>query len=315
MRIATFAILALTTLCQAEERGANAPKTPTFTANTQVVNLAVSVTNTDGTRYIEDLHMGDFSVYEDGAPQSLDPGLFGKDILPISLVILMDCSDSMLAAFPLAQRAAAGFIRTMRPQDEARVVAFASSSQVIQEFTDDPALLEQAAASLVVRGNTRLYDTLYAHLRTLSSRFPRQERRRIMVLLTDGEDIGSLSSDDDALEAARASGVAVYAIWLPHDTDNPTRREAARKGFWFLRQLASKTGGTVTALKTPDSLSVAYATLTQELRMQYHIGYQPRPAERPRTWRTVSVFVKRDDVMVRHRAGYYAPTAPKPLLP
>ncbi|MCC6404829.1 MAG: VWA domain-containing protein [Candidatus Yanofskybacteria bacterium] len=315
MRIAMFAVLAFASLCQAEERTTGTPKTPTFAADSHIVNIAVSVTNVAGTRYIEDLRMGDFSVYEDGTPQNIDPVLFGKDILPISLVILMDCSDSMRTAFPLAQKAAAGFIQTMRPQDEARVVAFASSGQVIQEFTDDPSLLERATASLTVRGNTRLYDTLYEHLRTLTNRFPQQERRRIIVLLTDGEDIGSLSSDDDVLEAARTSGVAVYSIWLPHDVENPTRREQARKGFWFLRQLASKTGGTVTALKAPDGLPSAYAALTQELRTQYHLGYQPRLAERPRTWRTVSVFVKRDDVVVRHRAGYYAPTAPKPLLP
>ncbi|MCC6934547.1 MAG: VWA domain-containing protein [Candidatus Yanofskybacteria bacterium] len=308
----TVVLFVVSALCRAEER--TSPM-PTFSTNAQVVNLTVSVTDATGTHYLEDLGMRDFSVYEDGAPQELDPVLFGKDTLPISLVMLVDCSDSMREAFPLAQRAAVGFMKTLRPQDEARVVAFAKRSQIVQDFADDPALLERSAASLTVEGNTHLYDTLYQQLRALGSRFPNQERRRVALLLTDGEDIGSLSSDDDVLEAARASGIAVYAIWLPHDAEAPLRREEARKGFWFLQQLATRTGGTLTSLRAPEALPEACAAISRELRTQYHLGYHPRPAERPRTWRTVSVFVKRNDAVARHRAGYYAPTAPKPLLP
>src|SRR6266545_3525153 len=110
------------------------PRPPTFEVGIEVINLNVSVTDPRN-RYVTDLKQKDFGVFEDGVRQELT--LFSHENLPISLVLMMDCSASMDEKLRVAQDAAVGFVKTLAPKDLAQVVQFNDRRTVLQDFTSD----------------------------------------------------------------------------------------------------------------------------------------------------------------------------------
>jgi Ca-activated chloride channel homolog len=298
-----FAASLLTTAQQPTPAGQ-----PSFRSAIDVVSMNVTVTDST-TRYVTDLEEKDFEVFEDGVKQDLV--LFNRSNLPVALSLLIDTSSSMEDRMTIAQDAAIGFVRKLRPTDLGEVIGFDSRAEVLQKFTNNPAELEHAIRKTVAGGSTSMNNALYISLKGLKKVPVRQEeeiRRQAIVLLSDGEDTSSLVTFDDVLDLARRSETAVYAIGLMEDAING-QSKGFREATYALRQLATDTGGR--AFFPPDikSLASVYGQIYDELSSQYTIGYTSKNSRRDGAWRRIVVRVTRPNLTARTKQGYFAPTA------
>ncbi len=303
--------LALALLCLPVTLPAQAPsprprRPPTFEVGIDVININVSVT--DGrSRYISELAQRDFSIFEDGVRQDLS--LFTHEDLPISMVLMVDGSASMDEKIRTAQEAAVRFVKTLRAEDLAQVLQFNDRTIVQQEFTADQAALEAAIRRTEAGGPTALHNALYVALKDLAREKKAGElRRRAVVLLSDGEDTASLVGDEQVMELARKTEIAVYAISLQGKRVPERGRMAFSQATHFLTALSRETGGQV---YFPDSLSEldsVYSRIAEELRTQYNLGYVSSNRKKDGKWRRIVVRIpSRDDVTIRHKIGYYGP--------
>jgi Ca-activated chloride channel family protein len=282
------------------------PRPPTFGAEIEVINLNISVT--DGrSRYVTDLKEDDFAVFEDGVRQELS--LFTHENLPISMVVMVDSSASMDEKLPTAKAAATRFVKTLREHDLAQVVQFNDRATVLQEFTPDHTALEAAIDGLQAAGPTALHNALYVALKELGKQTRTRElRRRAIVLLSDGEDTASLVSDDQVLELARSTEIAIYSISLRPDRVQDRNRLSFSQAAHLLTALSRETGGQVHFPNSLSELDSVYDRIAEELRTQYSIGYVSSNQRRDGKWRRIVVRTpEREDLQVRHKIGYYAP--------
>jgi VWFA-related protein len=282
------------------------PRPPTFEVGIEVINLNVSVTDARN-RYVTDLAQKDFGVFEDGVRQELT--LFSHENLPISLVLMMDCSASMDEKLRVAQDAAVGFVKTLAPQDLAQVVQFNDRRTVLQDFTSDQGLLEDAIRRTEASGPTALHNALYVSLKELDKqKSGRELRRRAIVLLSDGEDTASLVSDDQVMELARKTEIAIYSISLRPGRSQDRNRLAFSQAAHLLTTLSQETGGQVHFPNSISELDTVYARVAEELRTQYTLGYVSSNKRRDGKWRRIVVRIpEREELQIRHKIGYYAP--------
>jgi Ca-activated chloride channel family protein len=278
-----------------------------FRGGVELVSL--SVTATEGTRYITDLDEKEFEIYEDGARQSIT--FFSRVQQPVALAILLDTSASMEERLPVAQQAAIGFIRRMSRDDIMQVIDFDSQVRVLQAFTGDVAALEAAIRQTAVNGSTSLYNAIYISLKELKKAralSAEEIRRQAIVVLSDGDDTSSLVEYDEVLDLAKRSETAIYAIGLRQGPSPGARREFKEAEF-VLNQLARDTGGRAFFPTSAHDLPKIYEQISQELASQYTIAYSSRNNQRNGAWRRIVVRVTRPGVAARTRQGYYGPTA------
>lgn len=288
---------------QAPPRPGGTPRPPVFEVEIDVINLTVSITDVDG-RYTTGLGQGDFAVYEDGVRQELS--LFTAERLPISLCLMVDCSASMDEKLKAAQQAAVRFIGTLQAVDTAQVVQFNDRRTVLQDYTGDPQALEKAVGSLQAWGPTALRNALYVSLKELGRMRDRELRRRAIVLLSDGEDTASLVSDEQLIELAKRTEVAIYSISL-RERGQDRRGQAFSQAAYLLSTLSRDTGGQVHFPNGISELDAVYGRIAEELRSQYSLGYVSSNKRRDGKWRRIVVRVpSRDDVVIRSKLGYFA---------
>jgi len=301
---AAFVLVPFLAAAQAPPRPT--PRPPTFEVGIEVINLNVSITDARN-RYVSDLLEKHFAVFEDGVRQELT--LFSHENLPISLVLMVDCSASMDEKLKVAQDAAVGFVKTLTAQDLAQVVQFNDRRTVLQDFTSDQALLEEAIRRTEASGPTALHNALYVSLKELDKQKSGQQlRRRAIVLLSDGEDTASLVSDDQVMELARKTEIAIYSISLRPGRSQDRNRLAFSQATHLLTALSQETGGQVHFPNSLSELDTVYARVAEELRTQYTLGYVSSNKRRDGKWRRIVVRVpERDDLQIRHKIGYYAP--------
>jgi len=269
----------------------------------EVVNLDLAVTDARD-RPVINLTGSDLAVYEDGIPQELC--IFTQERLPLSLTILIDGSSSMQPRIAVAQAAALRLIGTLGPADEAQVAQFTRRLTVLQDFTSDRGRLEAAVGRVAVEGETSLYSALYISIKGLvAGRRPGEDRRRAIVVLTDGEDTSSIVTEEQLLDLGRRSEVAVYAIGL-RSAATPL---ASTLPVFFLRTLARETGGRAWFPRALGELDGVYGRIGEELRTLYGVGYVSGNPRRDGKWRAIAVRVLRANLLVRHRPGYYGPAA------
>ena len=179
---------------------------------------------------------------------------------------------------------------------------------VLQGFTNDVELLEQAIGQTSAGGSTALYNALYISLKELK-RAPvstEEVRREAIVVLSDGEDTSSLVTFEEVLELAKRSETAIYTIGLK--ADDRRRRSGFIEADFVLRQLAQETGGRSFFPKRVEDLPAIYEQISDELSSQYTLGYTSSNPLRNGQWRRIIVRVDRDAVTARTKQGYYAPT-------
>jgi Ca-activated chloride channel family protein len=281
---------------------------PTFGTGIEIINLSLSVTDVQS-NYVTDLGQKDFAVFEDGIRQDLS--LFTHENLPISMVVMIDCSQSMDEKLAAAQSAAIRFVKTLRPQDLAQVVQFNDRTTTLQGFTNDHGALEAAIRKTEASSSTALHNALYIALKDLMKDKKAAElRRRAVVLLSDGEDTSSLVSDDQVLELARKSEINIYAISLRKNALKDRSRQAFSQAEYLITALTRDTGGRAYFPTSLSELDSVYDRIAEELRTLYSVGYVSSNPRRDGKWRRIVVRVQdREGMTIRHKLGYYAPAS------
>jgi Ca-activated chloride channel family protein len=279
-----------------------------FRAGVDLVSLAVTVTDGDN-HYVSDLAANDFSVYEDGVKQ--DVTFFDHSNAPIALALLLDTSASMEDELTTAQEAAIGFARRLRHQDLAELVDFDTHVQVLQDFTSDPGLLEQAIRKTTAEGSTSLYNAVYMSLQEMKkirATSASDIRRRAIVVMSDGEDTSSLLSFDDVLDLAKRSETALYAIATRSQEDATVNAKGFNEADFVLKQLTQQTGGRVFFPRRIEDLPTVYSQISDELANQYLLGYSSKNSRRDGAWRRIVVRINRPGGLARTKQGYFGPT-------
>ena len=300
--------LALPPLITGQQPAAPAGQ-PSFRSAIDVVSMSVTVID-PANHYVTDLTEKDFEIYEDGVKQQMV--LFNRSNLPVALSLLIDTSSSMEDRMKVAQDAAIGFVRKLRPTDLGEVIGFDSRAEVLQKFTSEVSELEQAIRRTVAGGSTSMNNALYIALKGLK-KIPvlneEEIRRQAIILLSDGEDTSSLVTFDDVLDLARRSETAIYAIGLMQD--QPTgQSKGFREATYALRQLTTDTGGRAFFPAEMKTLASVYGQIYDELSSQYTIGYSSKNPKRDGAWRRLVVRVNRPNMTARTKQGYFAPTTP-----
>lgn len=279
-----------------------------FRVGTDVVSLNITVA--EGEVLVPGLDQSLFAVYEDGVQQDIT--YFSRTPQPIALSLLIDTSTSMEHKLAVAQEAAIGFARRLQPTDAAQIIDFDSRHEILQTFTNDRTLLEQAIRKTQVGGSTSLYNAIYvalSELKRVRAATTDQIRRQAIVVLSDGEDTTSVIAYEDVLEAAKRSEVAVYAVGLR------TKQERERRDYseaeFVLKTLSSETGGRVFFVEDAAQLPAVYQRIADELANQYTIGYSSKNLKKDGAWRAIVVKVSRPNTAARTKRGYFAPTIPK----
>jgi Ca-activated chloride channel family protein len=274
-----------------------------FRVTVDLISLNVTVTDTHN-RFITDLGRNNFSVFEDGIKQ--DISVFSQEDLPIRMVLLMDTSASMEEKIGSAQEAAIRFVGTLKEgEDVAQVVEFGSRARVLQSFTADRDRLAKVIRTTQAGGTTSLYNALYIALKNLARRRT-DIRRQAIVVLSDGEDTSSIVTFDQVMELAKDTDVTIYTISL---RDGSRRRSKYySEAEHVLKKLAEETGGQWFFPNHIQELESVYARISKELKSQYNLGYVSANTKRDGSWRRVVVQTDRENLLVRTKLGYYAPS-------
>lgn len=287
----------------------SAPGLAQFKSGIQMVPLTVTVTDRAG-RYVPGLTAADFTIFEDGRRQTVS--YFAAVDAPVDLALLLDNSSSMHSDFRLAQEAACGLTRQLRPGDRVALSGIASHTFNAQTLTSDLSRVDQAIRSMEPSNDTALYEAVYVLLRGLQRehRTASEVRRRAIVLFSDGLDTASRVEFDYVLDSVRRSDIVVYVILLgrglKNAIDGEESKEALRARF-VMGSLARESGGRMFTPQKASELAAIYDAVAHELRSQYLLGYMPERQDGDGAFRRISVAVHHPDaVQARTRAGYYA---------
>jgi VWFA-related protein len=276
---------------------------PTFSSAVDVVNLNVSVS--DGRdRHVTGLAVGDFKIFEDGVPQEIS--VFTQERLPISLAVLVDSSLSMQPNLPAVKTAAMRLVKALRSEDRAEIIQFNHKFSVLQDFTNDPLLLETALRGIRAEGATGVYNALYLTLKDPRFRRTDELTRQAVVVLSDGEDTSSLVSDEQVLQLAKKGNVTVFSISLRQPRPSMLDSDAPDRATFFLTSLARDTGGRSYFPSGLSQIDGVYDKIADELRTQYALGYVSSNPNRDGKWRKISIATAQGNLMLRHKQGYYA---------
>lgn len=278
---------------------------PVFRTGVDLVTFGVTVVDKDGA-LVTGLTPDDFVIVEDDQPQQIQyfatgleeaAGTADAEIDGRHLGLLLDMSGSMESDLSLARSAAIKFLKLLPEAEDITLVDFDTEVRVTQfPQRDFPRVVERIRMR-VPDGWTALYDALGVYLDGAD----RQGGRTILVMYTDGGDTRSQLSWSDTLTLLRASDVTVYAVGLIEHAG--TARQELRMR---LQQMTETTGGQAFFPDRLDDLDSAYARILDEVRAQYHIGYASTNTTGDGAWREVDIRVKRDDLKVRARKGYFA---------
>lgn len=268
--------------------------------NTDLVVLNVTVTDKSG-QYVPGLRLSDFRIFEDGkevSPQLVSS--FSVHESPFASVVLLDTSGSMESRLSLARSAAIRFLDRLRDEDVAAVYKFDSKVEQVQEFSGGRDLAP-VVYGVRANGMTTLNDAIVDAAKALSAR---PEKRKAIIVLSDGLDTYSKASSEKAVESALAIGATIYAVDMSANEGSSSRNQQNAAA---LKSFAEKSGGRFVATPGGPALREAFANIAYELGHQYTIAYRPLNQTRDGKWRKLDVKISRSDLVVRTRKAYRAP--------
>lgn len=293
---------------------------PSISVEVNVVNILCSVRDRRGA-LVPNLSKEDFVVLEDGKPQEIRYFTRETD-LPLTIGLLIDVSASQQNLIDIEKRAAYQFFsQVLRKKDEAFLISFGSEAELLQDYTGSPRLLQSGLEGLRVNSDTGglhpgpvptvyqprgtvLFDAVYlaAHDKLTS-----EVGRKVLVLITDGEDQGSRLSKREAIEAAQKANAVIYSIYYVD------RGFYASHGRYFggvsdgdLKKMSEETGGRVFHVDRKNTLESVFDQLQAEMRSQYSIGYASTNGKQDGSYRHLEVRARNKDLKVQARKGYYA---------
>jgi Ca-activated chloride channel family protein len=302
--LAVWAILAA--VGRAQQTGApqagEAPNDPaqTYRAGARVVPVDAAVTDTSG-HFVRHLTKDDFEVRDNGKIQPLT--LFTPDVEPITAIVLLDASRSVVKGVETVMAAADQFVVRLRPGDRARVGSFSDEIRLTPSFTGDrDALSRQVNNPLDLRLGmvTRLWDAMDESI----AAFTDADHRRLVIAFTDGDDTWSTNTFDFVLSHAHQAGVRLYIVLIEGIDRVPEERRGGLTADF--RDLAFRTGGGYYRVPAVADLNTVATRMVDELHSSYLLGFTPKVLDGTR--HRLSVTVKRPGVLVRARRHYLATT-------
>jgi len=272
----------------------------TFHVDVRLVNIFVNVTDKNGS-IVGGLTKDDFAVFEDNRPQQI--ALFERQSeVPLNLTLAIDTSGSVRKDLDEEANAARHFAHDiLRPQDQMSVLQFATDVTELTPFTNNLSQIDHAVGGLRSDYATALYDAICLGSEGMGKR----KGRKVLVLVSDGDDTAKSSTYAQALEAALRNEVMIYSL-----IDVPIEASAGRDtgGEHALITISEQTGGKHFYV-SEGGLDKAFAKVSDDLRTQYLIGYYPQHQAPGTDFHRVVVTVPRaaaDEFNVRNKAGYYA---------
>lgn len=264
-----------------------------------MVSLLCTVTDKQG-RLITGLAAADFLVKEDGKTQTI--ARFARETtLPLTVVVLVDSSLSVQPILQLEKQTAKDFLRTvLREQDLALVANFNREISLPPDFSADLTQLEQAVDSIQLGQGTSLHQAIHS---VCMERLIHLGGRKVIVLISDGDDTTSLLRFHDAREATQRSDVIVFSI-------SNRLKSSARQGDQALKRYATDTGGRAFFPSKSDELQMAFKAIERELHGQYSLGYNSSNSSLDGKFRRVEISLPRHQGLKVHaKKGYFAPAA------
>ena len=317
--IATIILLAPPALPQQPQEQKPADDTmPSISVEVSLVNILASVHDKHG-GLIGNLNKDDFTVLEDGKQQVIKYFTRETD-LPLTIGLLIDVSASQRNLLDIEKRAAHQFFsQVLRKKDEAFLISFGEESELLQDYTNSPKLLQSGLSQLQINSGasgigpgpvptisqprgTVLYDAVYlaAH-----EKLRGEVGRKVIVLITDGIDQGSKLKIEEAIEAAQKSDAVIYSI----DYADPSAYGFFSFGGvsdFALQKMSGETGGRVFKVDRKHTLDDAFKQLQEEMRSQYAIAYTSTNPDQDGGFRKLTVKVADKNLKVQVRKGYYA---------
>jgi VWFA-related protein len=291
---------------------------PSIKVDVDVVSVLTTVRDKKG-GLIANLQKDDFTVLEDGKPQTIK--YFTKETdLPLTIGMLVDVSGSQRNLIDIERSAASQFFsQVLRKKDEAFLVSFGEETELLQDYTGSPRLLKEGLNGLRVSSGvggihpgpvptigqqrgTVLYDAVYL---AATDKLRSEVGRKVIVVITDGVDQGSRLTRSQAIEAAQKADAVIYSI----DYSDPGAYGmfgGGGGGEGELRKMSDETGGHVYKVDRRHTLDDVFKELQDEMRSQYAIGYTPTNEVKDGSYRHVDVKVANKDQKAQARKGYYA---------
>lgn len=296
--------------------GPGAQQQPVFRGGGEVVRVFVTVLDRDG-RLVTSLTRDNFEVRDDGKPQPITQ--FDNTPQPIRLIVMLDVSGSMAGNLPLLREASAQLFTRLRDDDVARVGAFGREVTISETFTRDPA---QLAAALPAEIEPDAPTPLWRAIDTALSGFDKEDdRRKVILVLSDGKDTGSFSfgkrsvSQAEVIDRSRDEDVMIYAIGMRSRGSRSTHPGVGSGGLQAmltadlpdpgLARVAEETGGGYTEIRLGQDLGAAFAAVADELHTQYLLGFAP--PKRDGKVHDINVKVTEKGMKPRARKSYVAP--------
>ncbi len=274
-----------------------------FRAGVDLVTFGVTITDRKGT-LVTTLTKDDFEVIENGVPQAVEyfsPGAGESEMERIRPGLMLDTSASMERDLAMARSAAIKFLNLLPQTADITLVDFDTEVRVMRYPQRDFPRLVERIRMRKPDGWTALYDALAVYLDGASD----LQGRPILVMYTDGADSRSRTSYRDVMDLLKASPVTVYAVGLIQNAGG-VRMESRMR----LQQMTELTGGQAFFPSKLEDLDATYEKVLDEIRAQYQLGYASTNTAADGQWRTVEIKVKRDDLRIRTRKGYFAPYKP-----
>jgi Ca-activated chloride channel family protein len=292
---------------------------------TQVVNLVdvlFTVLNRRN-KLVPDLGENDFKIWDDKSPQAIR--YFSRQTdLPLRIGLLMDTSNSIRDRLKFEQDALVSFLFSVlrHNKDQAFVMTFDDEPAVLQAFTDDAGRLRDEIVKTRAGGGTAVYDAIYDACQKELSHPPRPPGdqpdvvRRVMILISDGDDNLSNHTRAEAIEMAQRYSVVIYTIststqWIQLSQTNPdkaaNRKTHLTEGDKILQDVAEETGGRAFFPYHVDDLDQSFQDIGDELRNQYSIAYIPNNYQLDGKYHRIRIEVPdHKGYQVRARRGYFA---------
>ena len=293
--------------------------------NVNVVNLLFNVKDKHGA-LIPNLTKDDFQIAEDGKPQTIKY-FTAESNLPLTLGIMIDTSGSQTNVLEMEKEVGGAFLKqVLTDKDEAYVISFDISVDLLQDFTRDVRRLQSALNKTKINTDftsggipgmgggpvpvqnpkgTLLFDAVYLSAHDMLSK---EVGRKAMILLTDGQDEGSRLKLNDAIEAAQKADAIVYVL-LCADRGSYFGTGTMYNGEFDMKKLTETTGGRVINVGNKfDKMREAFDQIAAELRSQYSVGYTPTNLKQDGTYRKLEIKNKQN-YKIQARAGYYASKA------
>src|SRR5688500_6531091 len=273
-----------------------------FRAGVDLTTFGVTVTDRKG-NIVTDLAKDDFQILEDGKPQTIQYFARGEGETgpAMHLGLMLDASGSMQSDIKLAQSAAIKFLNMLPAAEDITLVDFDTQVRITRYPQRDFVRLVERIRQRKPQGWTALYDALGTYLDGAGE----QDGRKVMVMYTDGGDTRSALTFGDTMDLLKASQVTVYAIGLVENAGS-----ARAQLQMTLRQIAETTGGQAFFPTAMNDVESAYEKVLAEINGQYYLGYVSTNTAVDGAWRKVEIKLKRGDLRVRARKGYFAPYKP-----